>query len=671
MDAAIRRTGIKLSRLERANAIRVLSMDAVEKAKSGHPGAPMGMADIAEVLWVDLLRHDPADPGWWDRDRFVMSNGHASALLYSLLHLTGYGLSMDDIKQFRQLGSRTAGHPEVHECPGVETTTGPLGQGLANAVGMALAESRLAREFNRDGHSVVDHRTWVFVGDGCLMEGISHEAASLAGALGLGKLICIYDKNGISIDGDVKNWFPEDVAGRFEAYGWRVIRQVDGHDAAEIETALTAAMKSDGRPTLVMCQTVIGYGAPGKQGTAGAHGAPLGAEQINLARKSFNWGSAPFEMPQHIYSAMDCRGRGGALRRTWQERFTAYRSAYPELGGEYERRMEGRLPIGWDDGLNTLIEQEMASPQSIATRVSSQNCITAVAAKVPELFGGSADLTESNGTHWPGAGDRYLSYGVREFSMTAITNGLVLHGGIRPFSGTFLVFMEYARNAVRLAALMGLNNILVYTHDSVALGEDGPTHQPIEQLSNLRTTPNMLTWRPCDTVETAVAWQQALLSRHQPSALVLTRQKTDPQPHTMATVAGIARGGYVLKEAQGGVPKLILIATGSEVALAVQAASHLTAEGVGVRVISMPCTERFLAQDAAYRDSVLPPSIRARVAVEAAHPGYWYRFVGLDGAVVGIERFGLSAPGNEAMAACGITLSHVVESCKRVIDQLA
>jgi transketolase len=671
MDIATRRLGNKLSRLERANAIRVLSMDAVEKAKSGHPGAPMGMADVAEILWVDLLRHDPTDPGWWDRDRFVLSNGHASALLYSLLHLTGYDLTMGDIRQFRQLGSRTAGHPEVHECPGVETTTGPLGQGFANAVGMALAEYRLAREFNRDGHPVVDHRTWVFVGDGCLMEGISHEAASLAGALSLGKLICIYDKNGISIDGDVKNWFPEDVAARFEAYGWRVIRNVDGHDAAEIDTALKAAMKSDGRPTLVMCRTIIGYGAPGKQGTAGAHGAPLGAEQIELARKNFNWGSPPFEMPQHIYSAMDCRGRGGELRRAWHERFAGYRTAYPDLAREYERRMGGTLPIGWDDGLNALIDQEITAPKSIATRVSSQNCIAAAAAKVPELFGGSADLTESNGTHWPDAGDRYLSYGVREFSMTAITNGVVLHGGIRPFSGTFLVFMEYARNAVRLAALMGLNNILVYTHDSVALGEDGPTHQPIEQLTNLRTTPNMLTWRPCDTVETAVAWQQSLLSRNQPSALVLTRQKTEPQSHSKATVAGIARGGYIVKEAQGGAPKLILIATGSEVALAVQAASHLTAAGVSVRVISMPCTERFLAQDAAYRDSILPPSIRARVAVEAAHPGYWYRFVGLDGAVVGIERFGLSAPGNEAMAACGITVEHVVETCNRVIEHVA
>ncbi len=671
MGSAKTRPGKKLSRLERANAIRVLSMDAVEKARSGHPGAPMGMADIAEILWVDLMRHDPSDPGWWDRDRFVLSNGHASALLYSLLHLTGYPLSMDDIKQFRQLGSRTAGHPEVHECPGVETTTGPLGQGFANAVGMALAESRLAREFNRDSHQVVDHRTWVFVGDGCLMEGISHEAASLAGALGLGKLICIYDKNGISIDGDVSNWFPEDVAGRFEAYGWRVIRNVDGHDAVEIETALKAAMESDGRPSLVMCRTIIGYGAPGKQGTAGAHGSPLGPEQIALARKNFNWGSAPFEMPQHIYAAMDCHGRGGELRRKWHQDFAGYRTAYPELAAEYSRRMEGALPAEWDKGLNAVIQQEMAAPKSIATRVSSQNCIGAAAANIPELFGGSADLTESNGTHWPDAGARYLSYGVREFSMTAITNGVVLHGGLRPFSGTFLVFMEYARNAVRLAALMGLNNIFVYTHDSVALGEDGPTHQPIEQLTNLRTTPNMQTWRPCDTVETAVAWQQALLSRKQPSALVLTRQKTEPQAHTVATLKGITKGGYIIREAEGGVPRLILIATGSEVALAVQAASHLTAEGLPIRVISMPCTERFLAQDAAYRDSILPPSIRARVAVEAAHPGYWYRFVGLDGDVVGIERFGLSAPGNEAMAACGITPEHVVESCRRVIERLA
>jgi transketolase len=655
-----------LSRVECANAIRVLSMDAVEKAKSGHPGAPMGMADIAEILWVDLLRHDPADPGWWDRDRFVLSNGHASMLLYSLLHLTGYAVTMEDITRFRQLGSRTAGHPEVHECPGVETTTGPLGQGFANAVGMALAEKRLASEFNRDGHVIVDHRTWVVVGDGCLMEGISHEAASLAGALGLGKLIAIYDMNGISIDGDVAAWFPEDVAGRFEAYGWRVMRHVDGHDATEIETALNAAVQGSDRPTLVMCRTVIGYGSPEKEGTAGAHGSPLGAAQIEAARKRFNWGSAPFEMPEHIYQRMNCRTRGAELRGKWEQRAAAYRSAFPELWREFERRMRGDLPTDWDQGLRRLIDHELASPAAIATRVSSQKCIHALAADIPEIFGGSADLTESNGTHWPGAGDRYLSYGVREFGMTAITNGIVLHGGLRPFSGTFLVFMDYARNATRLAALMGLNNIFVYTHDSVALGEDGPTHQPIEQLTSLRTTPNMRTWRPCDTVETAVAWQQALIARKSPAALILTRQKTEPQPHTPVTLAGIARGGYILRDAQGGKPVLILIATGSEVALAVQAANQLTAEGIPVRVISMPCTEQFLAQDQTYRDNVLPPGIRARVAVEAAHPGYWYRFVGLDGDVVGIERFGLSAPGNEALVACGMTLDRIVETSRRV-----
>ena len=659
-----------MSRIERANAIRVLSMDMVEKAKSGHPGAPMGMADIAEVLWVDLMRHDPKDPGWWDRDRFVLSNGHASALLYSMLHLTGYPLSMDDLKQFRQLGSRTAGHPEVHECPGVETTTGPLGQGLANAVGMALAEQRLATEFNRPGHTVVDHRTWVFVGDGCLMEGISHEAGSLAGALALGKLVCIYDMNGISIDGAIQPWFSEDVAGRFEAYGWRVIRNVDGHDAVEIETALRAAMDSDGRPTLVMCRTVIGFGAPDKQGTASAHGSPLGAAQIEQVRKRFNWGNPPFDIPPHIYAAMDCSGRGGELHMAWQRRFDAWQSAFPELASEFERRMRGDLPPGWDRELSALIEKERTTPTSIATRVSSQKSIAAVAAGLPELFGGSADLTESNGTHWEGAGDRYLSYGVREFSMTAITNGMVLHGGLRPFSGTFLVFMEYARNAVRLAALMHLNTILVYTHDSVALGEDGPTHQPIEQLTNLRTTPNLLTWRPCDTIETAVAWHQSVLSRRQPAALVLTRQKTDPQAHTPQTIAGIARGGYILKDAPGGAPQIVLIATGSEVGLAMQAETKLTADGLRVRVVSMPCAERFLEQDVSYRDAVLPPSLRARVAIEAAHPGYWYRFVGLDGAVVGIERFGLSAPGNEAMAVCGMTVDRVLESSREVLARL-
>jgi transketolase len=652
--------------VECANAIRVLSMDAVERAKSGHPGAPMGMADIAEVLWVDFLRHDPGEPGWWDRDRFVLSNGHASMLLYSLLHLTGYPLSMDDIRQFRQKGSATPGHPEVHECPGVETTTGPLGQGLANAVGMAFAEKRLAHEFNREGHTVVDHRTWVMVGDGCLMEGISHEAAALAGSLRLGKLIAIYDMNGISIDGDVSGWFSEDVGSRFEAYGWRVIRAVDGHDASAISAALASAVQSDGRPTLVMCRTVIGLGAPAKQGTSAAHGSPLGAAQIEAARKTFNWGNEPFDIPGHIYRRMDCRPKGGAARATWQQRFDAYSAAYPALAAEFARRMRGELPVGWSAAIDRLIATEIATPEPVATRVSSQKSIGALAADLPELFGGSADLTESNGTHWKGADDRYLSYGVREFGMTALTNGMVLHGGIRPFSGTFLVFMEYARNAVRLAALMGLNNILVYTHDSVAVGEDGPTHQPIEQLGNLRMTPNLHTWRPCDTVETAVAWKSAIASRRNPSALVFTRQKTDPQPHTPLTLEGIARGGYILREAPGGKPALLLIATGSEVALALQAANTLTAEGITTRVISMPCAEVFLTQDQAWRDSVLPPAVRARVAIEAAHPGYWYRFVGLDGDVVGIERFGLSAPGNEALAACGMTVERVAETARRV-----
>lgn len=656
-----------LSRVECANAIRVLSMDAVEKAKSGHPGAPMGLADIAEVLWVDLLKHNPIDPGWWDRDRFVLSNGHASMLLYSLLHLTGYNLPMEDIKRFRQLGSPTAGHPEVHECPGVETTTGPLGQGFANAVGMALAEKRLAAEFNRDGHAIVDHRTWVVVGDGCLMEGVSHEAASLAGSLRLGKLIAIYDMNGISIDGEISAWFSEDVGARFEAYGWRVIREVDGHDAGAIAAALSAALVGDERPTLVMCRTVIGFGAPDKQGTSASHGSPLGAAQIEAARKTFNWGNAPFEIPDHIYRQMDCRSRGAAAQQQWSERFEGYRRDFPELAADFERRMRGELPASWSKSLSRLIDTELATPNAIATRVSSQKCIGALASDIPELFGGSADLTESNGTHWSGAGDRYLSYGVREFGMTAITNGVVLHGGIRPFTGTFLVFMEYARNAVRLAALMGINNILVYTHDSVALGEDGPTHQPIEQLSSLRMTPNLHTWRPCDTIETAVAWKSAISARKTPSALILTRQKTDPQPHTQTTIAGIARGGYVLKDAPGGKADLILIATGSEVALALQAANTLTAEGHATRVISMPCAEVFLSQDQRWRDSVLPPDVRARVVVEAAHPGYWYRFVGLDGDVVGIERFGLSAPGNEALATCGMTVERCVETARRVL----
>lgn len=653
------------SAIERANAIRVLAMDAVQRANSGHPGAPMGMADFAEVLWREVLRHDPANPDWINRDRVVLSNGHASMLLYSALHLSGYDVGIDDLKAFRQLDSKTAGHPEYGHCPGVETTTGPLGQGFANAVGMALAEQRLAAEFNTDEFSVIDHRTIVMVGDGCLMEGISHEAASLAGTLGLGKLVCLYDDNGISIDGEVGEWFGEDVPARFEAYGWRVIRNVDGQDRDDIAEALENATIESGQPTLVCLRTTIGYGSPAKAGTADAHGSPLGDAEIAIVRGELNWGSAPFEIPDHVRKDWDCRPRGAALRGDWQALFDRYQASHADKASELLRRMAGELPVGWADDLNALAASAQASGESLATRKSSQACIGAVAGALPELFGGSADLSGSNGTRWAGAEpSRYMSYGVREFGMTAICNGIALHGGFIPFSGTFLVFMEYARNAVRLASLMGIRNILVYTHDSVAVGEDGPTHQPIEQLTNLRTTPGLATWRPCDTVESAVAWRCAI-ERSGPSALIFTRQGLACQPKDAQQIEDIARGGYVLVEEQGELSSII-IATGSEVELAVQAAAQLNAAGTGTRVVSMPSAETFLAQDAGYRESVLPAAIRARVAVEAAHGDYWYRFVGLDGAVVSIDRYGVSAPGNQALETLGITVDSVLAAVHRV-----
>ena len=642
-------------------------MDAVQAANSGHPGAPMGLADIAEVLWHDILSHNPADPAWPNRDRFVLSNGHGSMLLYSLLHLTGYDLSIDDLRAFRQLHSRTAGHPEYMECPGVETTTGPLGQGLANAVGMALAERHLAVTFNREGFPIVDHRTWVIVGDGCLMEGISHEAASLAGTLGLGKLICLYDDNGISIDGEVDAWFTEDVGARFEAYGWRVIRGVDGHDPQSVDEALVAALAQDEKPTLICCRTIIGFGAPTKQGTAGAHGAALGESEIVETRKILNWGYAPFEIPERLYESWDCRPRGESLQAAWQKLLEAYQEAHPDLAREFHRRCRGELPENWQAALRQLARDAQDSPQSMATRKSSQLCLNAIAPALPELFGGSADLTESNLTKWEGAGDdRYLSYGVREFGMSAITNGIALHGGFRPFSGTFLIFMEYARNAVRLAALMELPNIFVYTHDSVALGEDGPTHQPIEQLTNLRTTPGLSTWRPCDTVESAVAWESAVTDVARPSALIFSRQSTETQPRDANTFELIHRGAYVLVRESDQLDAIV-IATGSEVALAVTAAVEVAERGKGVRVVSMPCAERFDQQDAEYREAVLPAAVRARVAVEAGHPDYWYRFVGLDGAVVGISDFGLSGPGAQVMAEVGMTVENVVAAIERVL----
>ena len=641
-------------------------MDAVEAANSGHPGAPMGLADVAEVLWREVLRHNPADPDWADRDRFVLSNGHGSMLLYAALHLTGYDLGIEDIKAFRQLHSRTPGHPERGESPGVETTTGPLGQGLANAVGMAMAERQLGRTFNRDGFPIVDHRTWVIAGDGCLMEGISHEAASLAGTLKLGKLTCIYDDNGISIDGKVDAWFDEDVGARFEAYGWHVIRGVDGHDPESVAQALAAATAEASKPTLICARTVIGFGAPTKQGTAGVHGAALGAAEIAAARKTLNWGSAPFEIPGHIYAGWDCRPRGADLQQGWQALFDRYRKNHPDLATEFERRMAGELPANWATGLRELAAAAQAAGESLETRKSSQRCINAIVGVVPEMFGGSADLTGSNNTNWEGAGERYLSFGVREFGMTAITNGMALHGGLRPFTGTFLVFMEYARNAVRLAALMNLPNIFVYTHDSVAVGEDGPTHQPVEQLTNLRTTPGLSTWRPCDTVESAVAWEAAVASTRQPTALIFTRQKTAVPARDAEAFAAIGRGGYVLRR-EAGTLDAILIATGSEVDLALSAADALAKQKVGVRVVSMPSVDVFLAQEATYQEAVLPADCRARVAVEAGHPDYWYRFVGLDGAVVGIPRFGLSAPGPQVMAELGLTVDNVVATVSRVV----
>ena len=641
-------------------------MDAVEAANSGHPGAPMGLADVAEVLWREVLRHNPADPDWADRDRFVLSNGHGSMLLYAALHLTGYDLGIEDIKAFRQLHSRTPGHPERGESPGVETTTGPLGQGLANAVGMAMAERQLGRTFNRDGFPMVDHRTWLIAGDGFLMEGISGEAASLAGTLKLGKLTCIYDDNGISIDGKVDAWFDEDVGARFEAYGWHVIRGVDRHDPESVAQALAAATAEASKPTLICARTVIGFGAPTKQGTAGVHGAALGAAEIAAARKTLNWGSGPFEIPEHIYAGWDCRPRGADLQQGWQALFDRYRKNHPDLATEFERRMAGELPANWATGLRELAAAAQAAGESLETRKSSQRCINAIVGVVPEMFGGSADLTGSNNTNWEGAGERYLSFGVREFGMTAITNGMALHGGVRPFTGTFLVFMEYARNAVRLAALMNLPNIFVYTHDSVAVGEDGPTHQPVEQLTNLRTTPGLSTWRPCDTVESAVAWEAAVASTRQPTALIFTRQKTAVPARDAEAFAAIGRGGYVLRR-EAGTLDAILIATGSEVDLALSAADALAKQKVGVRVVSMPSVDVFLAQEATYQEAVLPADCRARVAVEAGHPDYWYRFVGLDGAVVGIPRFGLSAPGPQVMAELGLTVDNVVATVSRVV----
>ncbi|MBL74773.1 MAG: transketolase [Idiomarinaceae bacterium] len=652
-----------------ANAIRALSMDAVQQANSGHPGAPMGMADIAEVLWRDYLKHNPNNPSWADRDRFVLSNGHGSMLIYSLLHLTGYDLSIDDIKQFRQLHSKTPGHPEYGYTPGIETTTGPLGQGIANAVGMALAEKTLAAQFNRDEHNVVDHFTYTFLGDGCLMEGISHEACSLAGTLGLGKLIAFYDDNGISIDGEVEGWFTDDTAQRFESYNWHVIRDVDGHDADAIKQAIESARSETQRPTLIICKTVIGFGSPNKQGQESCHGAPLGDDEIALARKQLNWSYDRFEVPQDVYQAWDAKDKGDAIEASWNKHWTAYEQAYPELAAELKRRLAGELPGDFESELQAYIEQLQANPENLATRKASLNVLNEVGPKLPELLGGSADLAGSNLTLWQGAkgvtaddaSGNYVFYGVREFAMSAIMNGITLHGGFKPYGATFLMFMEYARNAVRMAALMKQPSIFVYTHDSIGLGEDGPTHQPVEQLANLRLTPNLNCWRPCDAVETAVAWRSALQSNDKPTALVFSRQGMQQQTRDAEQLNNISRGGYILKDCDG-TPDCILIATGSEVDLAVAAHEQLAAKGMNVRVVSMPSTDVFDEQDAEYREHVLPSAVRKRVAVEAGIADYWRKYVGLDGTVIGMNSFGESAPAKALFEHFDITVEAVVRA---------
>ena len=664
------------ARRDLANAIRALSMDAVQAANSGHPGAPMGMADIAEVLWNDYLKHNPANPRWANRDRFVLSNGHSSMLLYSLLHLTGYDVSIDELKNFRQFGQRTAGHPEYEPEMGIETTTGPLGQGVTNAVGMALAERMLAAEFNRDGFPVVDHRTWVFLGDGCLMEGISHEACSLAGTLKLGKLVAFYDDNNISIDGEVGGWFTDDTPRRFESYGWQVIRDVDGHDSASIAAAIDAATAEREKPSLICCKTVIGFGAPNKQGTASTHGAPLGEEEIAAARVELGWKSPAFEVPSEIATAWDGRTRGAADESAWAEVLSGYANAHPDLAKEFGRRVNGELPDNWAEFAANAIAEIDAAGESMATRKASLLALNAFAPALPELAGGSADLTGSNLTKHAGSsvisGDdmsgNYIYFGVREFGMTAICNGMALHGGIIPYSGTFLVFSDYARNALRMAALMKIQNIQVYTHDSIGLGEDGPTHQPVEQVASLRIMPNMRVWRPCDTVETAVAWRDAIERRNGPTSLVLTRQGVPHQPRDEGQVAAIARGGYVLKDAAGD-PDVILIATGSEIALAVAAAEQLAGEGVGARVVSVPCTSVFDAQDDDYRQQVLPVGVIARVVVEAGATETWWRYAGSGGKVIGIDRFGESAPAGELFEHFGFTVDNVVATAKDVLGK--
>ncbi|EKO5200821.1 transketolase [Vibrio vulnificus] len=661
------------SRKHLANAIRALSMDGVQKANSGHPGAPMGMADIAEVLWRGHLNHNPSNPEWADRDRFVLSNGHGSMLIYSLLHLSGYELSIDDLKNFRQLHSKTPGHPEYGYAPGIETTTGPLGQGITNAVGMAMAEKALAAQFNKEGHDIVDHFTYVFMGDGCLMEGISHEACSLAGTLGLGKLIAFWDDNGISIDGHVEGWFSDDTPKRFEAYGWHVIPAVDGHNAEAINAAIEAA-KADPRPTLICTKTIIGFGSPNKSGSHDCHGAPLGAEEIAATRKELGWEHGPFEIPQEVYAEWSAKEAGAAKEAAWNEKFAAYEAAYPELAAEFKRRVNGELPAQWEEKANQIIADLQANPANIASRKASQNALEAFGKMLPEFMGGSADLAPSNLTMWSGSksleandfSGNYIHYGVREFGMTAIMNGIALHGGFVPYGATFLMFMEYARNAMRMAALMKVQNIQVYTHDSIGLGEDGPTHQPVEQIASLRLTPNMSTWRPCDQVESAVAWKLAIERKDGPSALIFSRQNLAQQPRSAEQVADIAKGGYILKDSDGK-PELILIATGSEVELAVKAAEQLTAEGKKVRVVSMPATDTFDKQDSAYRESVLPSDVTARIAIEAGIADFWYKYVGFDGRIIGMTTFGESAPADQLFEMFGFTVENVVNTAKELL----
>lgn len=658
-----------------ANAIRMLSVDAIQKANSGHPGAPMGMADIAEVVWRRHLRHNPKNPQWFNRDRYVQSNGHGSMLIYALLHLTGYDLSMDDIRDFRQLHSRTPGHPEYGYTPGVETTTGPLGQGVANAVGMAIAEKALAAEFNKPGFNIVDHHTWLFLGDGCLMEGISHEACGLAGTLKLGNLIAIWDDNGISIDGHVEGWFAEDTAARFRAYGWHVIEGVDGHDPEAVDAAVREAKSVTDKPSLLCCKTIIGFGSPNKANSHDCHGSALGADEVALVRERLQWPYAPFEIPGEIYAEWDATEKGAQVQQEWDALFADYAKQWPELAAEFTRRMKGDLPAGWVENMQKYVHDLQSHPAALATRQVSQKCLNHFADMLPELMGGSADLSPSNLTRHQKSVDftgenpagNYISYGVREFGMSAIMNGLALHGGFIPYGGTFLMFMEYARNALRMAALMKIRSVFVYTHDTIGLGEDGPTHQPVEQLASLRLTPNMETWRGCDQVEVAVAWQQAIERKDGPTSLVLTRQPLAQQPRTAAQLAEIARGGYVLSDCDGQ-PEMILISAGSEIELVVSAAKALTEEGRKVRVVSMPCTERFDNQDAAYKESVLPKAVRKRLAVEASIAGFWERYVGLDGKVIGMTSFGESTPANVLFKHFGFTPENVLAQARELLN---